>query len=252
MRPLCSLLVLGIAAGCGTLLDVADDPPPATPLPNGDGGADAESSKDAAALPDGSPIDGAPEASCGDTSSDPANCGSCGRKCNVGGTCKAGKCDRFVVFVTSTAMNGAFTLVAADGECAARAQAGSLGGTFRAWMPSPGATPNRFAPPVLAPYYRTNGDQVAPQWPPGSTLSLPISYDEKGVARPSALVWSELDGNGDVTGINDCLGWVNPAANQQGGYGRASATDGTWTQPVSASDVQSCDQSLAFYCVERP
>lgn len=249
LSPLTALLLVGTA--CGTVLDLsADDGPPAV-IDAGNNGADGAGPSSEGGSPDARTGDAAVDASCGDTSSDPANCGACGRACNVSAACKSGACAGLVVFVTSATTTGAFNNGAGDKLCNDLAKAARLGGAFRAWMREPNK--DRFSASVTrTPYYRTDGMMVAFQWPPGDDLMNPISLDEKRTEPFGALVWSDLGGDGVVAPVNNCQGWANPAFNQQGTFGTASATTALWTLSAASADVKACNDPQHLYCVEKP
>ena len=250
------LAVLGVAVGCGTLLGVEEEPEQITrPDGGGDGDpeGDARSDRDSGQADDAA-FDSEIEASCVDAASDPDNCGACGRKCNLDAGCTSGRCERFVVFVTSTTQDGAFNGTNADKRCTDLAHDAGLGGDFRVWIGGPG-TANRFAPEVVAPYHRTNGERVSTKWPPGGALERPIRYDERG-AQPTGTsqVWSDLYGDGSVAPsatVNNCLGWVTQAINQQGGYGESASSTAEWTRGTIPNDMP-CSTRLRLYCVETP
>ena len=254
------LVVAALAlAGCGVLVGASDEDPTPTNVTtadaSSDGAVDGSSSptpSDAGAIPD---AEG--DAGCGDTKTDPNNCGACGRKCNAGGGCDAGVCDRHVVFATSQKFQGgSFAGTGADATCTAIANTAGLSGTFRVWLTHP-TQPNRFATTIALPYYTTRGSIVSNKWPPGPDLTSPIDADEKGGDASQSFAWSNLTGSGTLVGGTDnCLGWGSNAANQQGTFGQTSALGFGWTQGVDGNNNDStvvlCSQSLRLYCVEWP
>lgn len=235
-------IVVVTGGGCQTILNLGegDDGEPAR-----DAGASADRR---AAADDGMAADGATQdaadGGCGDTTFSASNCGRCGRKCNLGGACTSGRCERPVVFVTSGTKSGAFGGEGgADQYCNSLANKAGLGGEFRAWL-----GPSSRFPLIATSYYRLDGaglGVVSRQWPPGDTLELPIRFDERGVGA-TGRVWTNLDGDGGPSGLNDCLGWVQ-AFDQQGGYGDCTQTDFTWTR---GPGVRMCNEPLHLYCVE--
>lgn len=246
------MAVVVVTAGCGALLSVDGDDPLPAPV-GGDGGLDGGSASDARADNDGSPAeeDAAIDASCGDTSSNPDHCGACGRTCNLDGGCASGRCERFVVFVTSTTTKGGFGGTAAgDKRCTDLARAAGLGGDFRVWIGAD--TIDRFAPQVTAAYHLTSGVRIATKWPPAGDLEQAISFDETARQPGSPTeVWSDFYEDGGVAPmgtINNCQGWANGSNLQQGGYG-SSASASEWSR---APGDRPCGSDLRLYCVEKP
>ncbi len=98
-------IVVAQAIGCAPASG-GDDPQPSAALPGST--ADGGHLGDAAATRTGNGADGGkaplpPTTMCGDTSTDKANCGSCGHDCR-GGTCLAGRCQPTLFASTSAAI----------------------------------------------------------------------------------------------------------------------------------------------------
>ena len=156
------------------------------------------------------------------------------------------------VFITSTVYDGNLGGIAgADAKCQAAATAGSLSGTYLAWL-SDGVTDpaSRFSGVVS--WQRTDGTTVANDWSDltDGTLDDAIYYDEFGnVLGGSASVASNVASNGfSKAGSLHCSGWTTSASGT-GRVGLASfgGVSSAWTDLTSLG----CGAAMRLYCFEQ-
>ena len=170
------------------------------------------------------------------------------------------------VFVTSTTYNGNFgtpaaTAIAnANADCAARATAAGLSGTYLAWIASikngsAGANDpfTTFVQSVF-PYKEVNGTVVATNWTKlvSGTLTNAITLSESG-GTVSGDVWSNVattgkaSTNGNSTTKN-CAEWSNGAADT-GNYGVIGSATASWT--FLTADTATCSTTNSLYCFQQ-
>jgi hypothetical protein len=159
-------------------------------------------------------------------------------------------------FVTSTSpIDAAFGGIAfADGECAARASAASLGGAWLAWLSDSTTSPAARFTQSTGPYTRVNGTLIAANWADltDGTLINGVSLDEFGNPVTNAEVWTGTLSNGSPMGgavPNYCSDWTrNDAAFPYTYVGTSDASTASWTTVY----VQFCNRSfLRLYCFEQ-
>ncbi|MHB9019584.1 MAG: fibronectin type III domain-containing protein [Minisyncoccota bacterium] len=162
------------------------------------------------------------------------------------------------IFITSTTYTGNLTgLAGADAKCQARADAVSLGGTWKAWISS-GATDITSATDRLTHssslYVNMIGIKVADNWDDlvDGSLDAAIQYNENR-ASYSGQVWTGSNYNGTNYFSQDCsgtgAGWtVTTGTGEDAGLsGIASSVTGSW----SNNGANSCNTSLPLYCFEQ-
>jgi hypothetical protein len=169
------------------------------------------------------------------------------------------------VFVTSTTYDGNLGGIAgADAKCQARADAASLGGTWKA-MISDGSTDaiDRFL-------YRTKptftvagkltwnpshqvilgGDSIAVygsgSLPYGTgVIATAVRTTEFGTDPAAFLVWTGTKSDGTAA-ANHCLNWTTNSSGNNGHYGNASAKTSGWTY----TSYTTCNNTYRLYCLE--
>ena len=155
-------------------------------------------------------------------------------------------------FVTSAQYLGNLGGIAgADAKCQAAATAGSLSGTYLAWL-SDGVTDpaSRFS--GVLQWRRTDGTTIADDWNDlvDGSIDAAITYDEFGnVLAGAANVASNVDASGfSKAGDLHCSGWTTSFSGS-GRIGLASpaALNGAWTDLSSLS----CGASVRLYCFEQ-
>lgn len=164
------------------------------------------------------------------------------------------------IFLTSTTQNGNFGGVSgADSVCAARATAGGLSGTFKAWIAVTSGTDDPATTFVhsAVPYKMRDGTTVANDWAgltSGSILAQ-INIDESGntVAGTERRATNvATDGSASFSGSNNsnnCAGWTNGTGGRSARYGSSGATDSTWTD--NGATTAACNQSYRLICVQQ-
>ena len=162
------------------------------------------------------------------------------------------------VFVTSTEYYGGEFggLSGADSICNQRAAAGSLGGTYTAWLST--STTNAADRVFHNPegYITTHGEMVANSWadlinadfphPPGVDLLHTINYDEFGADVGTVQPWTGTYENGQATSYN-CNNWTSSTDSYQGTTGLTNDVNEYWSEYTD----QDCDQSYPLYCFEN-
>ena len=157
------------------------------------------------------------------------------------------------VFVTSTTyMGGAFGgLSGADSICNQRASAGSLGGTYTAWLST--STTDAADRVYHNPdgYITTNGDMVANSWEDlinalNVALLHTINYDEFGMDVGTVQPWTGTDENGQATG-QTCNNWTDSTSSNYGTAGLTNDVNELWTNYVN----DYCYNSYPLYCFEN-
>lgn len=155
------------------------------------------------------------------------------------------------VFVTSTTYNGNLGgLAGADNKCQVRADAASLGGTWKAWLSDSTTSAKDRLTHSLIPYKLINGVTVDNDWT--SLVASPyglqnhISLTEYGVTFP-IMVWTGTDGTGTKsTGGNFCNNYTGTSGDSL--IGVSSASDYQWTAAGSQAD---CPGLKSLYCFEQ-
>lgn len=249
---------------------------------SGPGGAGASGAGGAGASGAGGDGAGSP---CDDVSSDPDNCGECGRSCSGFGVvdrlCTNGFCastcvgDRVNilkpappgmddgcealgrrVFVTDefvdADMGGA---VGGDLECQTAADLAGLGGTWMAWLSDSTTSPSMRFNQASVPYLRLDGTTIATGWTDltDAVLANPISVSELGfdlALRGDTEVWTGTwtDASGPLGGA--CADWTStdPMLQDFPAVGNLSATGFEWTNVY----LQECSRTnVHLYCFEQ-
>ncbi len=187
-----------------------------------------------------------------DTTSDPANCGSCGNKCSSG-TCSGGSC-ALRAFVTIGAYSANLGgLDGGDAKCQAEADAHMLGGRWRAWLADSAGSPSTRFTHGTSPYLRLDGVQIAPNWTKltSGMLQHPVLLQADRKVAVNVKCWSDVGAGGGGAGQGNCSGWSVTTTTVLGGYGEDNSVSVTWTN----ASTQSCDPTsaapLALYCFEQ-
>lgn len=156
------------------------------------------------------------------------------------------------VFVTFSSYQGNLGgLSGADDKCQARATAGGLTGTYRAWLSDATTSAASRLNHSTAPYYRVDGVTpriVANNWNDlidGTTVA--IATDEFGDTRGNAAVWTGTYGNGAIGGPN-CLSWATGDAGQTGRTGYSSSATTLWTDYAGNT---ACNVYARLYCIQQ-
>jgi hypothetical protein len=171
------------------------------------------------------------------------------------------------VFVTSTTYDGNLGGIAgADAKCQARADAASLGGTWKAMISDGSTNASSRILNRTKPVFTISGKLA---WNPSQQVilggdtnpangygSLPfggagivgsaINITELGTAPAAYVVWAATNTNGLVQGTSHCSNWTSNSSGISGYYGNASATNATWI----SQNVSPCNNSYRLYCLE--
>jgi hypothetical protein len=149
------------------------------------------------------------------------------------------------VFLTSTTYTGNLGgLAGADAKCQARANAGKLGGTWRAWLSVGGTDAKDRIPDAeyrlidLSTVVATSKADLI-----DGMIANNIDRDELGVLRES-FVWTGTNNDGTGTG-GDCNDWTSLAMNIS--LGKNAEVD-KWSH---AGTIGACINTLRLYCFEQ-
>ena len=166
-----------------------------------------------------------------------------GNQC-LGGLCLSGK----VMFVSSTTYDGddLGSALGADTQCAARASAANLSGTFMAWFSDSTTSPSLRFTQSTGPYRLLNGFVVATNYTnlSSGTIAIPIDINEFSQSVGTMTVWTgtNADGTGNAT---NCSDWTSTTGN--GIFGSTSLTISGW----SLTGFDNCMFEKPVYCVQQ-
>jgi hypothetical protein len=157
------------------------------------------------------------------------------------------------VFVTSTEYTGGGFggLSGADSICNQRAAAGSLGGTYTAWLST--STTNAADRVYHNPdgYVTTHGEIVANSWADlinaeSVDLLHTINYNEFGADVGNVMPWTGTYENGQATASN-CNDWTSSTSSYGGTVGLTNNDNMYWSEYTD----EGCDLSYPLYCFEN-
>lgn len=163
------------------------------------------------------------------------------------------------VFVTSTTYNGNLGgLTGADAKCQARANATSLGGTWKAWLSDSRTSASSRLTHATVPYKRVDGFTVASDWKDLTDGSLQESIrvtelktklGDQGSFFSKA--WTNTKANGQIAdAYSSCNNWTSGSASTGNGWaGTFLNRDTQWTE--SGSDPCSVINTNHLYCFEQ-
>jgi hypothetical protein len=165
------------------------------------------------------------------------------------------------MFLTSTTYTGNGSGTSGfDADCAARATAASLAGTFKSWTAVTTGTDDpatRFTQSV-APYQEVDGTQIAANWSGliSGTLSHVISKTESGTTiGGNGPVWTNVATNGTAitsgsSTLFNCSGWTTNSNSWTGNVGYFGNTSSNWTNNGTRI---ACDNSTPthLYCFQQ-
>lgn len=171
------------------------------------------------------------------------------------------------VFVTSTIYTGNLGgLAGADSQCQTRANAASLGGTWRAWLSDSSQSPsNRFIQ-SSGPYRLLNGTTIANSWSDltDGILAAPINISELGTTPPNTvdICGIGLGGSNVYTGTTAqgtlfnpgnpfiCNNWSTSSSSVWADFGATVRTNTEWSNICYAGSAN-CSQFARLYCFEQ-
>ena len=175
--------------------------------------------------------------------------------CNVDGQlCIEGACaNARRAFVTSTTTNGDLGGVSgADATCQARAIAGGLTGTFKAWVSTSTSSPAGTFVPSAVPYVRVDGTKIADDWADliDGSLDAPLLVTELGLPLEpggfgSDFTWTGTGNNGAAASPH-CADWTSASSASNGvvGNAREASSFSLWLN-------RPCDSQFHLYCFEQ-
>ncbi len=228
-------LVFGVALGvaCGT--QIPDDQPYIAAQPGSDGAADGS-----IAIPDGA-SPGDPGGADGSADGPAAPCGLHAAD------------GRPLVFVTSETFSGAAPVAINesgapffDSRCTELAHAAGFSGSFKAWVYSPGETPNSSPESRIGGspvgWARRDGKLVFAGPTPSASLLVPINVTEKCTTLDDDLgAWTGVSSN--VVSMT-CGDWNQ--TNSEGHFGDPNATGETWQE----KETGPCSLKRHLYCFQ--
>ncbi len=145
----------------------------------------------------------------------------------------------------------------ADKICQSRANAASLGGTWKAWIS--GATTAQSAASRLVhssiPYKLLNGTTVANNWADltDGTLLAPINRTESNGLVTNNGAWTNTKPDGSTTSTfqtGTCGGFTNGDGTYGGApFGLDNVISSDWTWNNASAEI--CDYGLNLYCFEQ-
>ncbi|HKE20708.1 MAG TPA: hypothetical protein VKB80_37800 [Kofleriaceae bacterium] len=161
-----------------------------------------------------------------------------------------------IVFVTSQVFTGAMGgLAGADAACQAAAAAGSLPGSYLAWLSDATGSPASRMNQGGGPFHLTDGTAIAADWADltDGSIATPIDRDELG--RPSegtficqgGEVWTNTTAAGAARGADACTDWTS--IQDTSSAGNVKFADASWTE--SECSVITCESGLPIYCVQQ-
>ena len=179
--------------------------------------------------------------------------------------------DQYYAFVSDTLPNGDLLseaqgrgysgddgVLAGDYICQQEAAAAGLPGVYNAWLSGPAADGN--AP--LDKFYQSSVPYVMPNVPTftqvannwgdlvNGNIDNEIQYMADGTVHSGdSNVWTNVNSNGTADGTEHCLDWTSSSSGNSGRRGRATNTDGNWSDNGSTN----CDEAnLHIYCFQQP
>jgi hypothetical protein len=188
-----------------------------------------------------------------------ANCSACLDNCGPQSACEDGSCvPARRVFISSTAMDGAFGgAAAADDTCQQLAVDAGLGGSWLAYLVDSDNGLGRHQPADVA-YVRMDGVRIADSWVDltDGGLMAPLNVTESGELatsdgmRPSNA-WTGL-AQVDGQPPNNCDNWTYTGpgcleGSPCGAAGEPDAIDDHW----DGFFVFQCEQLFRLYCIEQ-
>lgn len=163
------------------------------------------------------------------------------------------------VFITSTTYNGNLGgLTGADAKCGERADAASLGGTWKAWVSDSTGSPSTRFSKVTVSYMLVDGNTViANNWNDlitnkgGNYLRSMINKTELNTTVSDQNVWTHTTSAGTEDNANrHCNNWsttTGQGSSRYGHFGNNSKQDSGWTE---VGDVE-CNSNMRLYCFEQ-
>jgi hypothetical protein len=184
------------------------------------------------------------------------------------GECKPETCnvrEQCVVFVTSTfqsgrleGQSGAVGLAGADEICQARAAAGSLPGTYKAWLSDNTTDAKDRMTQAVVPYVDTAGFTVAASFAAllAGPLENPIQHDEHMQLTQEFLAWTGTAADGTRApgsiGQGWCRDWtfgnIEIPPTERAVEGDPNATGPDWSMH---DDENPCGLERHLYCFEQ-
>jgi hypothetical protein len=180
--------------------------------------------------------------------------------------CRNGACttNPKKVFVTSTTYKGGDLggLTGADAKCQARAVAGGLKGTFKAWLSDFTGSPSTRFTQDGGPYSLVNGSIVASNWSAlvSGFLRHAININELGGAAPTTpslvcdypLVWTNTTSDGNVGDFAATCGDWTDSSSFTSWWG-TTASQSSWSSACSGgnSPMTGCSVLAPIFCFEQ-
>jgi hypothetical protein len=170
---------------------------------------------------------------------------------------RAGMCGPCLVYVTSSAQDGALGgLAGADAICQMLAQDASLPGTYRAWLSDGVSSPSTRFTRATSTYTLIDGTVIAENWAQLTSGSLRCAIDLAETGSHGAVmgdtVWSNTLPDGTPAGTSPgehCAGWTSAEGTDDGHIGDPFATDANWTH---IGTRMFCLITQRLYCFQQP
>ena len=154
------------------------------------------------------------------------------------------------VFVTSVLYNGnRGGLSGANSECQTRANAVSLGGTWKAWLSSSVTSAASQLTQAAVPYKLINDIVIASNWTDltDGILANSINRTETQVSV-SSPVWTNTTISGGIASADTCSDWSSGSSTFSSRTGNSASVLSSWTDSVT----KTCNGATSrLYCFEQ-
>jgi hypothetical protein len=145
-------------------------------------------------------------------------------------------------------------LAGADNICQTRANAASLGGTWKAWLSNGTTSANSRLVNHTVDMVRIDNVVVANGWADltDGNLDNAISITELGTvvnnSTPPVTVWANTEENGNIASPSQhCSNWTSASSSLPGRVGQAVTSGWGWSDIT----IGYCDNPRRLYCFEQ-